>query len=292
MTVRESVFLVTDRAVSDVYRGIALDPGTTSFYDAPGIPSLNLGGTPESLFRIFQDLETRFYSFCGSSNFHHIDTVNLSRLRSALGLPLQLILVDQHMDCCLYEEDRRFLHCGNWVSYAYRKGLISKAVMIGCRDYRKLSNFDSSLEKDGNLVYIREPSEADLNGWLDPGQPCYLSIDTDVLSVPSDWGMGLHTLEALLSSPFWGFLEKADWVGAFLHGHVTDDRRFLDMALASFRGPQVKAAGNPFRDLGVNLMHAVWPKLRASLFLPTLTMEEQLGIMLALYARCERARRR
>jgi hypothetical protein len=290
MIIRDAVFLVTDRAVSNAYRSLALDAQTTSWLDSPDIFSLNLGGTPERLFQTFPTPRGEFYCIGGSSNFHHLDLINLKRLRVKHNSPLQLILVDQHMDCVRYEEKRKWLHCGNWISYAFQKGMISKVAMVGCRDYRSLTSFDARLEQAGALRYFPNPMEVDFEGFFEPRLPTYLSIDTDVLSKPSDYGLGLHTLDIVLASPFWDFLGGSNWVGAFLHGHVTDNRRFLDVFRTSIFSPAARAAGNPFRDFKVNFVHCVWPKLLASLFLKELAMEEQLEIMLALYSRAEKAR--
>jgi hypothetical protein len=288
--IHDALILATDRAVSAAYGGGVLDRDTATLFATPDLPTLNMGGISEAPFRVLKGMEDRFYCFAGSSNFHHLDAVNIQRLSARFGSPLQVVLIDQHMDCVRFDENDDLLHCGNWVSYCFRKGWLSKIAMIGCRDQRSQSNFDGRLEKEGALAFFPDPARTPLGGFLNPGRPVYLSVDTDVLSVPGDWSPGLHSLDSILKSPVWDFLAKAEWVGAFLHGHVTDNRRFLDILRSMSSGHIPNTWKNLLKDLGVNLAHAFWPKLRASFF-PALPMDEQLKIMLAIYARAEKTRR-
>src|SRR6185503_3265276 len=132
-----------------------------------------------------------------------LDAVNLSLWSKSLGKKLQLVLVDRHMDCQRFRENSGILHCGNWVSFCYRSGIISKAVMIGCNDYSKLKAFDSSLRDEGRFLYLPAFDSCDVGSFLDPEEPVYVSVDTDVLDVPSDWGVGKHSLKTVLASPLW-----------------------------------------------------------------------------------------
>ena len=166
--IADANIVVTDEAVAEAYDESRVDFASSRIFRSAAAPRLNIGCAWEAVSEALRPLEERFGFICGSSNFHHLDVFNLDRLRRKLGEPVQLILVDQHMDCVRFSEEDGFLHCGNWVAFAYRRGLIAKAAMVGCRDYRKLRTFEDSLEKDGNLAYCPDPRDPLPRNFLDP----------------------------------------------------------------------------------------------------------------------------
>lgn len=284
--ISDANIVLTDTLMVSVYANV-IDKRSVTLLKHGDIPSLNIMASLERLFALLAPLQAKPFMICGSSNFHHLDAVNLTLHREQAGKPLQLILVDRHMDCQRFKEGSKTLHCGNWVSYAYRKGLIDRVVMVGCDDFSRLSSFDNLLREDGRWLYLPDFQSVQLKPFLDPALPVYISVDTDVLDVPSDWGRGRHSLRTVLESPLWEQLSEFQVTGAFLNGHVTDSRRLADAFAFSLRSEPGGLTGLGPRELLIDAAITFKDKLVASLAGSPLPPDQQLDIMAAFHARIQ-----
>lgn len=275
----------TDRLMEKAYAGDAIDAATVTVLPHAGLDTLNFMAPIDLIFSRLSSLKARPFMICGSSNFHHLDAVNLTLHRAKAGRPLQLLLLDRHMDCQRFGSGSTSLHCGNWVSYAYREGLIDRVAMAGCNDYSRQSSFDRLPRDEGRFLYLPDFRAARLSGFLDPDLPLYLSVDTDVLDVPSDWGRGRHSLDMVMGSPLWDEIRNFKVVGAFLNGHVTDGRRLGDALMAPLRSEFSGLKGLGPADLAMDMAITFKDKLVASLAAKPLTPESQVAIMAAFHAR-------
>ena len=230
-------------------------------------------------------MEAKPFMICGSSNFHHLDAFNLTLQREKVGEPLQLVLVDRHMDCQRFRQGATQIDCGNWVSYAYRKGLIDRVAMVGCDDFPRLSSFDPLPREEGHFLYQPDFRSVRLEGFLDPGKPVYISVDSDVLDVPSDWGRGRHSLETVLASPLWDQLAEFPVVAAFLNGHVSDGRRLADAFAFSLRSEPGGLSGLGPVELAIDAAITFKDKLVATLAGKPLPPQRQFTIMAAFHDR-------
>lgn len=283
--ISDANIVLTDKLMESVYAGEVVDSRSVVLLKHEGIATLNIMAPLDRLFSLLAPLKAKPFMICGSSNFHHLDACNLTLHREAAGMPMQLILVDRHMDCQKFREESRTLHCGNWVSYAYRKGLIDRVAMVGCDDFSRLSSFDNLMREEGKWLYQPDFRSVNLVPFLDPARPVYISIDTDVLDVPSDWGRGRHSLDTVLQSSLWDQLADFRVTGAFLNGHVTDGRRLADAFAFSLRSEPGGLTGLGPRELLIDAAITFKDKLVASLAGAPLPPREQLSIMAAFHAR-------
>jgi hypothetical protein len=173
------------------------------------------------------------------------------------------------------------LHCGNWISYCYRHSWLSRIVMIGCDDFRNSSTFDRKITEDQNLLFFPQFDQVRLCPFLDPSASTYVSIDTDVLNVPSDWGIGRHPIESVLSSTLWSQLKNMLVVGAFLHGHVTDRRGFVDVLKRSLEDGFIKKLS--LRTSFLDTWYCFYHKLRASFHRRSVKLHQEAEIISSLY---------
>ena len=286
----DATIAITDHAMRRVYRGELLDTASTDVLDDERVRRLNMVASVRDVLDVFRGLPRRFFLLCGSSNFHHLDIGFLTNLREAGVGPVQLVLLDRHMDAQRYREATGMLHCGNWVSYACRTGLVSHGVLVGCRDYRRFRDYDLELFRQGRLRYhpdlsLELPADA-----IDTNCPTYVSIDTDILSVRSDWGRGQHTLGAVCGAALWRQLGALPIAGASLQGHVTDARMALDCLLCSLHcGGLVGKL--PLQDQVHGFVYTFTAKLLGSLCGSPLSLERQAQIMLTLVSLVGRAAR-
>lgn len=283
--ISDANIVLTDQIMRKVYSGDAIEAESVILLGDEGIASLNIMASVHRLFSVLSPLAAKAFMICGSSNFHHLDAFNLTLHRNRIGTPLQLVLVDRHMDCQAYREGSTMLHCGNWVSYAYRKGLIDRVAMVGCDDFSRLSSFDNGIRLDGRMLYQPDFRSVDLRGFLDPSLPAYVSVDTDVLDVPSDWGRGRHSLESVMASPMWDQLAEFPLAGAFLNGHVSDGRRLADAFAFSIRSEPGGLAGLGPKELLIDAAITLKDKLVASLSGAPLSPARQFSIMSAFHGR-------
>ncbi len=288
--IRDATVVLTDQAMRSVYCGQAIDGPTVDIVDESGVEALNMAAEPAEVLRLFRGLTRRFFLVCGSSNFHHLDIGFLTMLREELGGPVQLVLFDRHMDCQRFVEGTCLLHCGNWVSFACRQGLVSRAVLVGCRDYRWFPGYDRELFRTGQVVYHPHLGSPLPEGLLDPDAPVHVSVDTDILSVPSDWGVGDHSLKALVESPVWKQLSALHLVGASVQGHVTDRRLLRDLLRAAKRGSRVASAA-PWYEQVCDAAYVVAAKTWASVSTRPLPLCEQQRIVGTVVEKLEECRR-
>ncbi|MCK4365203.1 MAG: arginase family protein [Thermoplasmatales archaeon] len=292
MELSDANIVITDKAMRDTYNSKLLELSKSEIINPENTRHLNLYSNTDDVLKLKDKLKDHFFFIAGSSNFHHIDIANISRIYSKINQKLQLILIDQHMDCDVFLEDIKSLNCGNWVSYASRVGLVDRVVMIGNNDYRKNPRFDHDIEQKNKLLYhpnIENPFDI---RFLKPDAPTYISIDTDILNVPSDWQKGIHDLESILNSPFWKQLSDFKLVGTCILGHVTDNRRTLDLIkkLSNKGSPTPKRYKFSQGDYSVTFKHLFFQKVKASLTSIPLPLEKQLEIILAFYEKIQSIR--
>ena len=283
--IKNANIVVTDSLMETVYGADAIDGASVSVLKDPEIFALNVLATPEKVFSLLAPLSPKPLFICGSSNFHHVDAYNIAQFSRMLASPMQLILIDRHMDCQRYRDSENVLHCGNWVSYCYRKGYINRIVMAGCDDYSKVSTFDHQIKQDGNLLHAPDLNSIDIRSFLDAKAPTYTSVDTDVLDVLSDWGVGRHSMESVMASPLWEQLQGYKVVGGFINGHVTDDRRLKDMLVCAIINIKASSVNMSFREICEDTYYTMKDKLKASLSGSPLKPEAQLQIILRFYER-------
>ena len=282
--------VITDKAMLDVYNSDLLDSSNSKIVSYNQIEKLNLYSNPKDVIELSKKLGNYFFFVAGSSNFHHIDIANILRIKSQIKKKLQLVLFDHHMDCSDFVIEKDILNCGNWISYAYKKNLISRVVMIGTKDFRKTDRFDFSLEKNGDLSYHPNINNCIDSKFLNPDSPTYISIDTDILSEPSDWERGPYSLNTLLNSPIWEQLSNYNLVGASILGHVTDNRKIIDLFKTNYQNKDMTKTKNPLSNQWEYLIYTIFPKLWSSLTIRPLPLDKQLAIIVALYQKIQSIR--
>ena len=304
--------IITDRAMARAYGPDVLDAESCHVIDRESIRELNLFCSPEALFQALEPLPWKFFCICGSSNFHHLDIFNLRRLHARTGRGLQLLVLDQHMDFGRFDPAGNVLHCGNWITYGFEKNFLSRALIIGCRNALESGIVDDRLHAGGKVAFRQNPAAASLFPFLSPDEPIYLSIDTDVLSVPSDWDRGLYDLKTVLAAPFWDELKSCRLAGAFIHGHVSDGRGAWDLLRkavfdrnskpAMRAGPSASSRSQSRPSAWMRFTEAlsegkkwwgygVWPKLKTSWTMNKPSLREQLEVILSFYSAVNRIRK-
>jgi hypothetical protein len=279
--------MATDASMTNTYTNLS----NSSFINIQEhIPTLNLSCREENVLSLEPLLRDHFYLIMGSSNFHHLDIVNIKRICEKKKEKLQLLLIDQHMDCQQYDNQKKELHCGNWISYAYQKNYLSKIAIAGSRDFRELQSFDHSLAQDSILCVPPSLQKLTLENFFSKDLPVYISIDTDVLDVPNDWGRGKESLENILNAPFWHELREYNIIGACIHGHVTDNRKFLDIVSKAFHKDTQVSQQFSLTEVKEYILHALLPKLWASITTRPLPLEQQRDIIWSFYQKIESIR--
>lgn len=274
---------LTDKVMEQVYFNskVQLDHCTT----IPNIllKDINLSCLPIYMENLFSHLEDHFFFIAGSSNFHHLDVLPLKMKSQKISTSLQLVLFDRHMDNQIFSKDWNELHCGNWISYAYQFGFIKKILIVGSDDYRSLQGFYGEIEAAGDLCYLPKTSQEMPSGFFDPSVPVYISIDTDILSVPSDWGKGRHSLESALNSPVWENLKNYTIAGATILGHVSDRRGFRDLYSHYIKQNLTSVKKFSLKELYEYFVHGIWHKIQTSLFYSPLPLDKQIEIIFSFY---------
>ncbi len=280
----DTLIAITDSAMKKCYLNddfVSLD--NCYIYKNSTIESFNLFCPASKLINTFNDI-TKFFLIAGSSNFHHLEVSRLKNLKERLNTPLQLILFDRHMDAQFYNNKDRLLTCGNWISFAVRQNLVSNVILCGCNDETMQPAFDSELLNSGKIIYHKDISLQLDSGLLNLMQPTYISVDTDILNFPSDWGRGKLSLENFLSSPVWQQLKQCNIVGAGIMGHVTDNRRAIDMIYAAYkRRRELKSSQCSMDEIKADIIYGLFPKMQASWRGSPLDITDQFNIIYSVY---------
>jgi len=255
----------------------------------------NLATTLEKVQELENDCRNNFYLMAGSSNFHHLEIPKMSKiLKKHSRDSLQLILLDGHMDSERYDHHTDLMNCGSWISYGLRAGIISKVLMIGCKDSSKDFYFDTELLKSERMCYFKNPQDAELKNFLSPDQPVYLSIDTDILDVATDWDVGHVSMKQLLESGFWQELKSYNLIGAGIMGHLSDRRGVGDYLYKAFHMTFIEKIQFHDKNLSqldnIKMFFAVlWEKVESH-FGKKLNWKEALQLYHALYIKIESVR--
>jgi len=281
--------LLTDKIMIDIYNSSIINLSNCDIIDYNDIFSFNLHTNPKKILNLSSKLKDHFYLIAGSSNFHHLDISNLIRLKNKLKKKMQLILFDSHMDALRYIPESNFIHCGNWVSYLYNDKIINKVVTIGTGDWRKNKGFDYSLINNNDLLYHPDCNKPLKIEFLDPNIPTYISIDTDILDCPSDWGIGRCKFDEVLTSPIWDQLSNFNIVGATIMGHVTDNRKTLDLVKSFIQTPS-KSNKYYRKEISAFFKNSIKLKLFASLTAWSLSIDKQFEIISKFYQRVQSIR--
>lgn len=161
--------------------------------------------------------------FMGSGDFHHVSYLLIERRRT-LGVPIQIVVFDNHPDNMRYPFG---IHCGSWVWHVSRLPFVARVVVVGIASSdvaagRLWENHLAPLYA-GKVVYfcvqrsvtalrrigVRHAhsflsTAAMLSGLTsalaDWAEPIYLSIDKDVLApgvVQTNWDQGVMQFEDL-----------------------------------------------------------------------------------------------
>lgn len=281
MKIKNTLLLITDNIMRKVYNESCFDRKTVEIIDSESIRCLNFISEEKNIFEISNCTLPFFIS--GSSNFHHLVSLHINNMFKKIGCPLQLILIDRHMDAEKYNPDTKELHCGNWVSYCFYKGWLRNIIILGSNNDYKMSSFDHSLIKKNVLTYCQNINSKKIETLIHMDVPTYVSIDTDVLNLPNDWGKGRVSLEDLLNASFWNVVNRDNCYGASILGHVTDNRRIVDFLKVSF-----KSSGKILSKLSIfeiinGFFYTFFTKLWASITTKPLPITEQLSIIQKIY---------
>ncbi|MCP3922174.1 MAG: hypothetical protein GY714_06265 [Desulfobacterales bacterium] len=281
--ISDATILMTDQMMQKYYTKEASHE-SCHLFELDGMESLNLLCHWQKVEELVDSLKSHFFLIAGSSNFHHLEIAKLYKLTKELQKPVQLILFDHHMDAQEYRENDGILTCGNWVSFAVQNGLIDSVIMCGCDDETRIPLFDQKLQHSGKMQFHSDISRPLPNGILSKEKPTYISVDTDILNIPSDWGKGSVNIEDFLASPVWEQLKDVDVIGAGLMGHVTDNRRIKDMLKTTANRKEVlKSSFFSVKELYADIVYGIFPKLWASLTSRPLSPDFQYRIMLSIY---------
>ena len=281
MKIKNTLLLITDKAMRKVYNEPCIDSKSVKIIDCESIRRLNFLSKENQILDICDSV----YPFLifGSSNFHHLVALHIKNLYKKIGCPLQLILIDRHMDAQSYNPDTKELHCGNWVSYCFHKGWLRNIIIIGSNNDYKMSSFDHSLIKKNVLTYCQNINSKKIETLIHKDVPTYVSIDTDVLNLPNDWGKGRVSLEELLNASFWNAVNRDNCYGASILGHVTDNRRIVDFLKVSFKSSNKILSKLSIFEIINGFFYTFFTKLWASITTKPLPMAEQLTIMQKIY---------
>lgn len=281
----DSVIVITDNAMRNAYIPPYIDKETVKVIDEDAIRKFNFFTSSDKILKYRDAVKDFPILIGGSSNFHHFVIAHIVGKYSHFGVPIQIVLIDRHMDCQRYSDQTKMVHCGNWVSYCYRKKLISRIIMLGCGNEMNQSSFDHDIGKTGSFSYKPDITSNSFLETLDPDIPVYLSLDTDILNLSNDWGKGKVRLEDLLKIPLWSGLRSKHIAGASIIGHVTDNRRILDSFMKVIENPLRFAKKVSFNELINDIKTTVFPKLWASMTTKPMPFEDQFKVIRTLFNR-------
>jgi len=279
--ISDAIIALTDRAMDGCYGELATFAADVDLLPREALEAQNLMCGEKETLRLVALLGDRFFLIAGSSNFHHLEVARLARLAERTAGPVHLLLIDRHMDAQEYRERDSVLTCGNWVPYAVRRGLVRSVTLCGCDDETRDPAFDREILDDGRIAHHPDLS-APLDARLFEGCATYVSVDTDILAVPSDWGRGEVALSDLLAAPLWAQLANTTLCGAGIMGHVTDGRYAADMLATAWRRRGLVGSFSSFSELWADFAYGLLPKLRAGFARP-LPLERQFEIVRSIY---------
>lgn len=281
--IKDSAILITDEVMRDVYVAPCIDEKSVRLIDFKTIRECNLYCPVTAVLKVSRLFDGFPILIGGSSNYHHFVIAHIKSLISQTHTPLQLVLIDRHMDCQKYNETSGTIHCGNWVSYCHRNKLVSHVYMIGCQSEIRQSSFDHTVSNSGTMYHVSEVMNIPGDAIFEPNYPMYIAIDTDILDQPNDWGKGNVPVIEFLNMPLWEMLTNKKIIGGSIFGHVTDNRKCLDLLKKVFENPVTLFKNIPADELVNDILTTVLPKAYASLSSKPLPLDIQLQIIKLIY---------
>jgi len=285
--ISDANILITDENMKSVYDKSNLS--NVHILSPKSVYNTNMFCTSDEINVIESKLKNHFYLIAGSSNFHHLDIANISRIFSVTKKKIQLILFDQHLDCQQFDDRSNLVHCGNWVSYLYRKGIIGKVFIVGATS-KKDKYFDKQLGDSSDFSICQDINSSIQPGFFDDEIPTYISIDTDILSQQNDWPKGALSLNDVLGSPIWNQISNYNIVGSCILGHVTDNRRAMDFLKVLFKKRAYVKNTFSLSEIWDNTLKVLLIKIQASLSGKPLSLPKQLNIIKSFYNKVQSIR--